>query len=90
MKKTELIKFIEIVEEQFKDYQEEIIAGYKEYLQDSEDSYRTICVEAFGIAALGEWGKGLPNNELYKPLYNFINSYRSYMIERHNNIFKQK
>jgi hypothetical protein len=90
MKKKELEKFIEIVEEQFNSNKEIIIEGYEQYLKDSFDmQHKTLCIESWGLAMIGTHNENL-NHLPFKELYNFIHSYRSYMIERHNNIFKQK
>lgn len=90
MKKTELKKFVEIVEQQFNTNKEIIIDGYEQYLKECYDlGYKTMCIESWGVAMIGTNNENL-NHLPFKELYNFINSYRSYMIDRHNHIFKQK
>jgi hypothetical protein len=89
MKKKELEQFINKVEDQFKKNKQIIIDGYQQYLKDVEDPYKTICIESFGVAMIGEYNT-VVDKLPFKLLYNFIESYRNYMIDRHPETFRQK
>jgi len=90
MKKSELVKFVEMVEEQFNSNKEIIIEGYEQYLKDGDTpEHATMCIESFGVVMIETNNKDI--KELpFAELYNFINSFRRFAKTRPHYGFDQK
>jgi hypothetical protein len=92
MRKAQLKQFVEMIEQQFNSNKQIIIEQYVEHLNGASDKFKTPCIESYAVAGIQVHNdpKGDLNELPFRMLYNFINSYRSYMMERHPETFKQK
>jgi hypothetical protein len=90
MKKSELVKFVETVEQQFNQNKHIIIEGYEEYLKNGDTyEHKTMCIESWGVAMIGTNNEHLSHLP-FKELYNFINSFRGFAQTRPHYAFEQK
>lgn len=90
MKKSELKKFVEFVEQQFNENKHIIIEGYEEYLENGDTyEHKTMCIESWGVAMIGTHNEHLSHLP-FKELYNFINSFKGFAQTRPHYAFDQK